>query len=165
MDLDSARFHINEIEEGNMVYIENESCIYVKDGDDFRRLEGGIDVKMTQYDLNKNIYSQMEIPEESKIREQAKIIDEFEANDSNSRKMLLCRELNYYTVFEAYENIDVEFETLKDAVLACATDWGQILDIQQAKEAVEIWIKLRENGEAVVMYLFNCENMFVGYRG
>ena len=41
--------------------------------------------------------------------------------------MLLCRELNYYTVFELDKD-NGEFGTLADAAIACVADWGKILD-------------------------------------
>lgn len=161
--LDTARRHISEIAEGDMVFVEKESCIYVKIDDDFKRLESDLNFQMTKYEINKNIYSQMPVKTKEEIKELANHITEY-YSQAKERSMLLCRELNYYTVFELDKD-GGEFDTLANAVVTCAQDWGEILDIAPVENTVEIWIKLYESKEPVVMYLFPCEQMFVRHRG
>ena len=164
-DLSSANFHLEEFKEGENIYIQEEG-LFTKVNGVLEKIEGNIGIKMTQYDINKNLYAQLPIKTEEEIEELKKVIREYnEYVSTNQRKMLLCRELNYYTIFEANsEYVPTEFDNLEDAIVACAQEIGYILDIQPADGACEIWIKLPE-GDAVVMYLFNCEGMFVGYRG
>ena len=165
-DLSSANFHLEEFEEGENIYIQEEG-LFTKINGALEKIESNIGIKMTQYDINKNVYAQLPIKTEEEIEELKKVIREYnEYVSAKQRKMLLCRELNYYTIFEAdSEYVSIEFDNLEDAVVTCAQDVGDILDIQPAGGACEIWIKTSETGEAVVMYLFNCEGMFVGYRG
>ena len=162
--LESAKYHLSEMADGDMIYVEDESCIYIKEDNDFRRLEGGLNLQMSQYDINKNIYSQMPVKTDEELVGLASIINDFYATHREERSMLLCRELNYYTIFELDKD-DGEFGTLADAVIACVEDWGKILDVVPVDGAIEIWNKLNETGEAVVMYLFPCEQMFVRHRG
>ena len=161
--LESAKYHLSEMADGDMIYVEDESCIYIKEDNDFRRLEGGLNLQMSQYDINKNIYSQMPVKTDEELVGLASIINDFYATHKE-RSMLLCRELNYYTVFELDKD-NGEFGTLAEAVIACVEDWGKILDVVPVDGAIEIWNKLNETGEAVVMYLFPCEQMFVTHRG
>ena len=161
--LDTARLHLSEMPDGKMIFVEDESCIYVKEENDFKHLDGGLNLQMTQYDINKNIYVQMPAKTKEELKELASYITEYYTK-VQERTMLLCRELNYYTVFELDKD-GGEFETLADAVITCLNDWGEILDIVPVDSAVEIWIRLYEKKEAVVMYLFPCEQIFVRHRG
>lgn len=112
---------------------------------------------MSNYEINKMIYAQM--PPKSKD-ELDKYVHLFKTPPKH-RSMLLCRELNYYTIFEHDED-EPEFPNEGSAVLTCALDLGGIVDVNKVEDndAIEIWIKLPD-GEAVVAYHFNCDNIFV----
>lgn len=70
--------------------------------------------------------------------------------------MLLCRDTNYYTLFEvADEPLLTHFA---DDVIECAQTQGgiKILDLDEDKQSVEIWVQALDE-EPVVMYLFHYE--------
>lgn len=167
--LEDAKRRIADIDTGEMVYIEKEQAIYCLVDGELKLIDSGnINIQMTQYELNKQIYSQMNPKTPEEIEELKKVINNnifYEIDeDDYFRTMLLCREKNYYTIFEQVDFKPIEFEKYADAVVECAQDLGEILDIVAATGAVEIWLKLSDN-EVVVAYLFGCEGMFVNYRG
>ena len=57
------------------------------------------DIKMTAYDINKQIIGQLQIMDKIAIEEKKKIIRKFVSDKQNQFYMLLCRDVNYYTVF------------------------------------------------------------------
>lgn len=67
--------------------------------------------------------------------------------------MLLCRELNYYTVFQRQFT---GLEDFGDVVIECLENLGNIksIEVTEDKTAIEAWIVNSDN-EAHVVYLFN----------
>lgn len=110
------------------------------------------DIKMTAYDINKQIIGQLPIMDKTAIAEKKKTIREFVSNKQNQFYMLLCREVNYYTVFA----IDVKLadECVDDVVIECAADLGLIKSIEPTEDgnAIEIWVSNSEDTYA--MYFF-----------
>ena len=162
--LKSAEYHINEMEDGDIIYVAEEQSIYIKDGDGFRHPNGDINVQMTQYEINKQVYAQLPPKTPEELGELAQIIIDFYKNISfDHRTMLLCRDINYYTIIEGFDCAAfVDFDSPEEAIIVCANDIGEILDINAVDGAVEIWVKTPE-GEAMAMYLFECENCFVSF--
>ena len=83
------------------------------------------------------------------------IINNYKDKTNNSHYMLLCRDINYFTLFEESPSLDQErFATL---VLECIHDVGIIHDmiITENNGAIEIWVKpFYEEADMLVMYLF-----------
>ena len=67
--------------------------------------------------------------------------------------MLLCRDLNYYTLFVIDLESDVRIE---QEVLECLKELGTIKSVEEFedKNVVEIWVQ-PEDSDPVVMYFFN----------
>ena len=139
--LSDAQSRINDIEENEMILIEEEKKVYVRIGDELKVPEvGEIDVRMSQYDINKQIYAQMEPLSVEELEKHIAKINEVLVTDE--RKMLLCREYNYYTIFEHFDVSMLEFDNLGAAVITCVQDClGDIMDICETTEAFEIWFK------------------------
>lgn len=143
---------------GQMVYCSSDEKCYRFDpvnGWEVVEMNGGI--SMSAYDINKQVIGQLEILDEETMEEKKKAIralcDEFK----HQFYMLLCRELNYYTVF--YLNAHLAIETVEDMVVECAQDIGNIKAIDKTEDgcAIEIWVT-NEDNETYVMYFFPYEN-------
>ena len=140
-----------------MIYKNNEwTDIVVKSP------EGG--VSMTLYELAKTAVSQMPILED--LTDSHSIIKHFfEAEENAEHFLLLCKEISYYTIFKQVD-YGYDFKTLSEAVITCAQDIGEIVDINYTEEQgnVEIWVRTPKN-EDLCMLLFNCESFIVTFGG
>lgn len=112
---------------------------------------------MQAYDINKQIVGQLEILDEIALTSKAKEIRDFAYSSKHEFFMLLCRDLNYYTVF--YLNAKLADETIEDVVIECAQDIGEIkaIDFVENNVAIEIWVT-NEDNESFVMYFFPYDN-------
>lgn len=117
---------------------------------------------MNLYDLNKQIISQLKPLSQEKLYEGIKLINNWKNKEGNFY-LLNCKELNYFTLFQK-SNIYLH-ESLGELVLDCLYNVGKILDISitEDKKAIEFWIKLSNQDEPVVMYLFNYDLGVVEY--
>ena len=109
-------------------------------------------LQMNLYDLNKQIMSQMPTLDEEGVDRALMTIMAYMKNTENKYYMLLCREENYYTLFNISTTITEPYAC--EEVLACAGDLGVVKSVEvNDNGAVEIWVQL-DQGEARVMYLF-----------
>ena len=115
-------------------------------------LSMGSNFSMSAYDMNKQIIGQLQIMDNDTINEKKKLIREFVDEEHNQFYMLLCRDINYYTLFA----IDVKLadELIDDLVIECANDLGLIksIELTEDKRAIEIWVSNSEDTYA--MYFF-----------
>ena len=145
---------------GQIVWCEKDEGIYRWDpvgGWEVQKWDKNTTVAMTTYDLNKQIIGQLEILDEVAMEEKGKVIREFCYSYKHQFFMLLCRDLNYYTVF--YINPKLAIETVEDMVIECAKDIGQIkaIDVTEDNCAIEIWVT-NEDNETYAMYFFPYDN-------
>lgn len=82
------------------------------------------------------------------------MIEEFMLSYHNIHYMLLCKEYNYYTIFE--HDTGLTFPTCSSAVCEIISNLGDIYSIELTKEkdAIEFWIRPTEKEEPMVFYLF-----------
>ena len=156
-ELNSA-YNKGQLTEGSKIFVKQTGKIFtINNGELVESNSGDINFKMSNYEINKMIYAQMPPKSKEALEEYVHLFK----TAPGHRSMLLCRELNYYTIFE-YDKNEPEFPNEGSAVLTCALDLGEIVDVNKVEDndAIEIWIKL-PNGEAVVAYHFNCDNIFV----
>lgn len=158
----SAEFHINELEENETIYIQNEG-LFIKKDNILEPVESNIGINMSLYEINKNVYAQLPKRTEEELAQFSETLTKFYKNISNARTMLLCREMNYYTIFE-FDDAAEEFETAADAIVTCVGELGELLDVVENEAGLEVWVKLFDSAEVVMMVLFDCESMFVTYR-
>ena len=130
---------------------DNKKWVYDEETQEWKEHETE-GVQMSLYDMNKQLISQL--PPMEDIDKQKEILVNFYTKFADKHFMLLCRELNYFTLFEQKpeaENID-KFENL---VLECIHDIGIVHDMQSVNNntAVEIWV-MTPAEEIVCMYLF-----------
>lgn len=152
-------YAIQNHEDGEMAYVEDEKKIYIWQPEDgWRPIETenqGLELNL--YELNKNIIGQFQIMTHEDIYDKSGIIFEFFTNTApNKHYMLLCKEYNYYTIFEAVlpeDNYNYE-EDFVSAVLGIVEELGSIYAIEEAETAIEFWIKPEGYDEPMVFILF-----------
>lgn len=117
---------------------------------------------MNLYDLNKQLVGQLPIKEN--LDSEKEMINNHWKDNYTSRLMLLCNDINYYTIFE-HVPCGPEFNNIADAVIECAQDIGQIIcvDIVDAGN-IEIWVRTPEENN-LCMYLFDCKRLCVSFGG
>lgn len=107
------------------------------------------EVAMSVYDMNCQIISQLPPLNEQQLHEKAKLISGLIDETRNQFYMLLCRDINYYTLLMRVPEAD---EMMEEIVIDCATYVGHVKAIEQVEGAIEIWVT--NNNGTFAMYLF-----------
>lgn len=146
-------------EDGELAYVEDEKKIYTWHSEDGWQ---PIDVEnkgleLNLYELNKNIINQLQPMAHENICNKSELIFNFFTNTvPNKHYMLLCKEYNYYTIFEAVlpdDNYNYE-DDFVSAVLGVVEELGPVYAIEEAETAIEFWIKPEDYDEPIVFILF-----------
>ena len=143
---------------GQIVNCEKDGKVYRWDpveGWELFKFNG--DISMTAYEINKQIIGQLQIIDEEVLNEKKSLIRDFVSEQHNQFHMLLCRDINYYTVFAIEKKL--ADECIEDVVIECANDIGSIkaIDLTEDKNAIEIWVSNNSN-ETYVLYFFPYDN-------
>ena len=143
-------------EEGEKALVEQEQKIFEYTNGAWQEFipEDG-KLGMTVYQLNQQIIQQMPNLDTDGIQNGINVIDQF--THPYCAYMLLCRDINYYTVFTTgNEESD---ETVGQATIDCFACMGaelKAIDLTDDGNAVEIWFILPDEGtEPLCAYLFN----------
>lgn len=150
----SHLYTIQNHEEGEMAYVEDIKKIYTWQSDDWQEVDvENKGLKLNLYELNKNVISQLKpmLSQEIQKKGQTDIFEFFNATVPNTHYMLLCREFNYYTIFESSSDGEMNFV---DSVLDIVKSLGPIYSIDKADGAIEFWIKPEGADEPMVFILF-----------
>lgn len=110
-------------------------------------------INMNMYDINKQIISQLPKMSDEALAEKIEEISKFIYETKNKFYMLLCRDINYFTLFMLVEKAE---ETIEDILIECLHTLGEIKAIDPTDDgAIEIWIENEffENGP-YAMYFF-----------
>ncbi len=111
----------------------------------------------TLYDLNKGLVQQAEIKlSEGVLNSKKEITKNFLIEKNSNYYMLLCNERKDYTIFRMGNHYDYKDKSKKVASILvdeCLINRGEIrgIDITQDKEAIEIWMSMKEN----LMYIIS----------
>ena len=110
-----------------------------------------LNLNMSLDDMNKQVVSQLSDLDQNGIIEAKTLISEYAIGNYF---MLLCRDINYYTLF-AIQNAESNEPKFADEVIACAEEIGVIksVTLTEDKGAIEIWVSYKDS--SIVMYLFN----------
>lgn len=110
-------------------------------------------LSLSAYEINKQVISQLPPLSAEELAEKKILIRDFMINTQNKYFMLLCRDINYYTLFhlDVYENTD---ERLEDILFAeCAMFIGDIKAVDPTDDgAIEIWVT--NETDTYAMYFF-----------
>ena len=157
----NARF-----EEGEIVYVENDKTTLIyKNGEWVKFETNNSSFSLTEYELNKMIVNQLTCLGEEALAAKVGELNEYERNNRAGTYMLLCRDINYYTIFRPQvEFISSDLDTFGKEVISCARDVGNIVSIDVLpNNTVEFWVKTSTD-EAYCMYLFDASGFVVPYR-
>ena len=146
---------------GQTVWCSDEDKIYrfdaVEGWQEIPEDNTNAEFNMNIYEMNKQIIGQLEILDETALAEKREFVRNFIGKWNHQYYMLLCRELNYYTLF----HIDSKLadEPVEDVLLECAEVIGKIKSIEITEDdcAIEIWVTNSDN-ETYVMYFFPYDN-------
>jgi hypothetical protein len=113
-------------------------------------------VGMSMYDINKQIIAQLSpIDEEDMVVVKREIIRKYCDQMKAEYYMLLCRDINYYTVFR----IDTKLadETIEDVLVDCANYIGTIKSIgfTEDEQALELWMTNEEDTYAAYFFPYD----------
>ena len=140
--------------DGQMSYSPETGRMYqwVDAESNWKLIDGDVNLGMTEYDLNKQIVGQLPVLEGEDLETARSTIKTFVEEINQEYYMLLCRELNYYTVFQMMSESE---NNIVDEVIACADYIGYIKSVECLDGAVEVWVTERDNDkETYVMYFF-----------
>lgn len=139
--------------EGQKAFSPQTKKLYCFTNGEWKVLEGNVNLGMTIYDLNKQVISQMGILEGA-AREEAHLhITDMATRSNNTYFMLLCRDINYYTLFKLNKDNN-DLCNIANEVFECAEDIGAIKSVESVDgDAIEIWVHPVDS-DPIVMYLF-----------
>lgn len=142
--------------EGECVYCEEDGKIYSwQENDGWRPIEfENKGISMNLYDLNKSIVNQLPPLTLSEIAVRMDVIHKLHNESMNNHYMLLCKEYNYYTIFESDTMLNMP--TFGAAVCEIISKLGKVMSIEltETEDAVEIWIVPEGEESAFAFYLF-----------
>ena len=154
----------SDIEEGDVAMIKDSNQVYIYKSGNWELLKlkaAESNIKMTMYDINKQIMAQVPELNQKEKNDAHKIINDFAALTKQRHYMMLCFEERYFTIFEQAKLYD--FGSLGAAVFACIGNIGQIKSVSyNDSQAVEIWITTT-NGETNCYLLFGYDEGMVYY--
>ena len=140
---------------GELAYVQEDAKIFTWDEDE-GWVELNIDNKgidFNLYELNKNVINQLEPMTHNDIAMSMKEIMNYYYNTNNIYHMLLCRDFNYYTIFN-YDSM-LTFPDFAGAVCTIITELGEVYSIEKTEDgAMEIWIKPEGENMPYAFYLF-----------
>lgn len=129
------------------------------------KIKGEGNINMSLYEINKNIIAQLPAYDEPKLKKLQEHINEWKMTYFEQKfYMLLCRDINYYTLFYFDPNKFNEFKSLGEAVVNVLSESGFTIheeEVDNTNGHVEIWAKndtdtyafmLFAYGEGVVKY-------------
>ena len=148
-------FALQNHEPGEMALCSDTNEIYCwdeKTGWSLINVEGkGLELNL--YDLNKNIIEQLDPLTTNEVSMKMGLINEYYQKANNTYHMLLCRDFNYYTIFN-YDSM-LTFPDFAGAVCTIITELGDVYSIELLEDgAMEIWIKPTGEESPYAFYLF-----------
>ena len=148
-------FALQNHEPGEMALCSDTNEIYCWDeetGWSLINVEGkGLELNL--YDLNKNIIEQLNPLTTNEVSMKMGLINEYYQKANNTYHMLLCRDFNYYTIFN-YDSM-LTFPDFAGAVCTIITELGDVYSIELLDDgAMEIWIKPTGEESPYAFYLF-----------
>ena len=110
-------------------------------------------ISLNLYELNKNVVNQLQPMTNEEIKEKIETIENLRTETINYHYMLLCKDFNYYTIFE-YE--ETSYQSFGEVVCDIISELGKIISIDptETRDAIEIWIVPNEEETPYVFYLF-----------
>ena len=115
-----------------------------------QKVQGNLQINL--YDMNKQIMSQMPALADEALETAHLLITDTTATSGATYFMLLCREINYYTIFKL-ERDNSGLANIASEVFECVNNIGTLKSVETVEGAIEIWVH-PEDEEPMAMYLF-----------
>lgn len=140
--------------EEQVAYSPETQQLYKYTNGNWERINPKGELNFSIYDLNKQLIAQMENIEnnEEALLEARKTIQTFGHDQNNIYYMLLCIDINYYTLFQTTQ-LNNDVNRFADEVIECVHDIGAIKSVEEISGGIEIWVHPIDR-EPMVMYLF-----------
>lgn len=144
---------------GDTAYVVKEQKVYeYKEGGWAPKALPEGKINLSVYDMNKQIVSQLGAADDISLLTPVRKFK----NKGGKYFMLICRDINYYTLFATIGDDKIPLESperIEKEVLACVKDIGELRSAEEIEgtEAVEIWVQPKEEygSDPLVMYFFN----------
>lgn len=171
--MNNTIYYFDKIDRNDPRY---EGCMVVdKEGKIWKMEKGELselsatEAEMTQNGMNLYSFNQMlvgQMPILQDLTGATIKINNFNEDAKSAKYILLCRDINYYTLFER-AMWKPDYDNLAEAVLDCAKDIGDIIDVDltDAGTEIEIWVRTKEEKKNLCMYLCNATSLFVSFGG
>ena len=145
---------LQNVSDGDLILVDNDKQVYCCKNGELTPISSDANLNLSLYDLNKNIISQLEPLDLNEIGEKMSLFKDFYNKTDNKHYMLLCKEYNYYTIFECDSMLNMP--TFGAAISEVISNVGEVYSIEatENKDAVEIWIKPEGEETPLVFYLF-----------
>ena len=144
--LNSLQIH----QDGEFALVEDEQKVYQYVDDEWQEYKSDQSLGVTLYEINQMAVQQLEPLTDEQLVEAKTYIRNLTHQYDSKYFMLLCRDLNYYTMFILNE----DGPNFEDEVVECLRVLGEIKSIEIYEELIECWITDAEN-TAHVAYLFD----------
>lgn len=121
------------------------------------------ELKLSLYDLNKQIISQLKPLTSAQIEDRVNAIKEW---SEGTFHMLYGKDISYFTLFRKMGLVPLSNESLGQEVFSCLNDIGDVVaaDCTPAKDAWEFWVRIpEEDNEITCLYLFNYDKGVINY--
>lgn len=148
-------FAIQNHEPGEMVLCKDTNEIYIWDEEHGWSLitAEGKGFEMNLYDLNKNVISQLNPLTPGEITMKMSLFKDYYDKADNLYHMLLCRDFNYYTIFN-YNSMP-NTPDFSSMICTVITELGEVYSIELLEDgAMEIWIRPTGEESPYAFYLF-----------
>ena len=148
-------FAVQNHEPGEMALCKDTNEIYIWDEEHGWSLitaeEKGFEMNL--YDLNKNVIGQLDPLTPGEITMKMSLFKDYYDKANNLYHMLLCRDFNYYTIFN-YNSMP-NTPDFSSIVCTVITELGEVYSIELLEDgAMEIWIRPTGEESPYAFYLF-----------
>lgn len=156
---------LKEPKVNDMFFNTTDNQYYVWTGTEWSVMAKNVNLKMTNYELNQQVATQLKELTVEQLENKKIEINNYINSIPDKFLMLLCNELNYYTVFESNsQSNDNPYSDLAEAIIDIILPLGQIKDIGENNNGVvEIWIT--NNDESHCYHLFGYDAGIVPVKG
>ena len=154
---------LQNVSDGDLILVDNDKQVYCCTNGELTPISSDANLNLSLYDLNKNIISQLEPLDLNQIGEKMSLFKDFYNKTDNKHYMLLCKEYNYYTIFE-YEHM-LQVADFAGAVSNIVSELGDVYSIENDSTggALESWVKAEGEGAPLVFYLLPYDQGVVYY--
>lgn len=140
--------------DNELAVCEDTRQAYVGKNGKWEPMDAKSEVKVNLYEINKTAMAQMKPLNLKQRLEAVQIINEFCGGaTSDNYYMLLCKDLNYYTIFTVRNN-NIGSTPIASTVLKCAEDMGQIVSVEKNNDmnSIEIWVKDKNDAYCMIFF-------------